>query len=51
MYIRESEIMEFMYKGLTEMGYAVSESEAEAIAELVFDFLLEIGVLGEIEEE
>jgi hypothetical protein len=43
--------MDFMFNGLTKKGYVAGESEIEDIAELIFDFLLEIGIIGEVEDD
>jgi hypothetical protein len=40
-------IKEFFYQELIQRGYAPTEEEAEEMADITFDYLLEIGVIEE----
>lgn len=45
----ERKLKEHIYRELTELGYAVSEDEADDIAAIAFDYVLELGLIEEEE--
>jgi hypothetical protein len=51
--ISESQIADYLFSNLIKLGYVPEEAELEDIAMLVFDFLLEVGVMDPdlLEEE
>ncbi len=52
--ISYNELVEYMYEGLVDFGYAATEEEAEVIGSLVLDFIIETFELDfelRIEEE
>lgn len=42
------EIFEYVYSALTERGYAPKEEEVEDIADIIFDFFVDKGVVEEV---
>ena len=49
--IDTEEIKDFFYQELINRGFSPSEEEAEELADICFDYLYEIGVIEELEEE
>jgi hypothetical protein len=46
--ITDEEIADYLFRHLTKFGYAVTVDEAITLGELVFDYLVEKGVIDEI---
>lgn len=49
MYIYESEMREFIFNKLISSGIAVNEDDIDTVAELIFEYLIFIGILNEDE--
>jgi hypothetical protein len=49
--ISETEIADYLFKHLVKLAYVPTEDELADIAMLVFDFLLSVGVIEDVEEE
>jgi YozD-like protein len=49
--IDSEEIEEFVHDNLTKRGFVPSEDEVETLADIFFDFLIEKGVIDEVDEE
>jgi hypothetical protein len=49
MYISEDKIAAYLFKGLIARGYVPTADEVWVLAELIFDFLLETGIIGEVD--
>lgn len=47
--IRESEIADYLFHALIELGYAPKEEELDDLAAIFFDFLIDIGAIDEDE--
>jgi hypothetical protein len=45
------EIEKFLFDGLLKLGYAPTEEEIEDLADLVFDYILELTGAEEVDEE
>jgi hypothetical protein len=45
------EIEEFLHNSLIKRGLAPSEEDVETLADIFFDFLIEKGVIDELDEE
>lgn len=50
-FIDTEEIAEFLFKHLTDYGYIVGEDELDAIADIMFDYLLSKTIIDEEETE
>jgi hypothetical protein len=48
-YVSDEEIYEYLFTRLIEAGYAPIREEVEEMAGIVFDFLLDKGIIGEVE--
>lgn len=48
--IDTEEIKEFFYRELLSLGYMPTEEEAEDLADICFDYLMEIGIIVDYEE-
>lgn len=44
-YITEEELDHFLYEGLIKLGYVPEQGELHAISDVVFDFLVNKGVI------
>lgn len=49
--IKESEIADYLFTALIQLGYAPKEKELEDLAAIFFDFLVEVGAIDEEEIE
>jgi hypothetical protein len=49
--IDTEEIEEFVFNRLSQCGLVPSEEEVETIADIFFDYLLEKGVVDEVDDE
>jgi hypothetical protein len=49
--IKESEIADYLFEHLIELGYVPEEEELDDLAMLVFDFLVSLGAMDEDEIE
>lgn len=46
-YISEEQIENFIYSSLVERGYVPGKAETQDLSEIVFDLLIEIGIIDE----
>lgn len=48
--IDSEEIKEYFFKGLLQEGYVPTEEEAEVLADICFDYLVDLGIIESYEE-
>ena len=49
-YISDEEIADYLFKNLTKLGYVPGEDELDDLVYLFFEFLIEKGIIGEVED-
>lgn len=50
-YISTSEIEKFLYMNLMKEGYVPSDQEIEDLADMFFDFLIQKGIIADVDVE
>lgn len=50
-YVSETEIAEYIWDKLLAKGYVPESDELLDLAEIMFDFLVDVGIVGDIVEE
>jgi hypothetical protein len=48
--IDTDEMKEYIFRELVQRGYAPTEEEAEELADICFDYLLDVGAIEDAEE-
>jgi hypothetical protein len=48
--ISTEDISDFIYQKLIQQGYAPKEEECEDLADIMFDYLIELGIVEDFEE-
>lgn len=48
-YVSDEEIYEYLFTRLVEAGFVPVREEVEEMASIMFDFLLDKGIIGEVD--